>query len=201
MPRMPACALPKYPPGFIPTSATGRRICRSFRDGWRHLRFMLTYAPDWLYLGPGLLMFVVGLVGMAWLAGGPVTMGGLRMGIHFLALFSLLALLGGNVVGFGVFAKVTNERRNPIPPFSAIGQLLCAFTLERGLLAGLALLLGGVAVIVAILAEWLARGGGAMAETVHLAFFATTVTVIGVNMMFGSFLLYLLREVWQGGAE
>lgn len=167
---------------------------RSFRDGWRHLRFMLTYAPDWLYLAPGLGMFGTGLLGMGLLAGGPVVLGGVKMGIHFLAIFSLLTLLGANVVGFGVFAKVLNQWLRPLSPTSATGKLLGIFTLERGLLSGLAMVVGGLAVIAAILAEWLARGRGDMTDTVHLAFFGTTVVVLGVNFMFGSFLLYLLRD-------
>lgn len=167
---------------------------RSFRDGWRHLRFMLTYAPDWLYLAPGLGMFGAGLLGMGLLAGGPVVVGGVRMGVHFLALFSLLTLLGANVVGFGVFAKVLNQWLCPLSPTSATRKLLGFFTLERGLLSGLAMVVGGLAVIAAILAEWLARARGDMTDTVHLAFFGTTVVVLGVNLMFGSFLLYLLRD-------
>jgi len=171
---------------------------RSFRDGWRHLRFMLTYAPDWLYLVPGLVMTILGLTGMAVLARGPVFLGGFPMGIHFLAVFSLLTMLGTNVVGFGVFAKLVNEVRCPILPGSILGRLLQVFTLERGLLAGTSLMLGGLAVILAILAEWLARGRGSMPETVHLAFLATTVIVLGVNLVFGAFLLYLQRDKSEG---
>lgn len=167
---------------------------RSFRDGWRHLRFMLTYAPDWLYLAPGLVMFSLGLTGMGLLAGGPVVVGGFRMGIHFLAIFSLLVLLGVNVLGFGVLAKVLNEARCPIRPSSATAKLLGWFTLERGVLVGMVMAMSGLTVIGAILVEWLARARGDMAETVHLAFLATTVVVLGVNLVFGSFLLYLLQD-------
>lgn len=167
---------------------------RSFRDGWRHLRFMLTYAPDWLYLAPGFAMAFLGLAGMALLARGPVSIGGFSMGIHFLAAFSLLAMLGTNVVGFGVFAKLINKVRCPILPNSVLGQLLQVSTLERGLLAGLSLMLVGLAVIFAIMAEWIARDRGAMSDTVHLAFLATTMIVLGVNLMFGAFLFDLLRN-------
>ncbi|HRD89032.1 glycosyltransferase family 2 protein [Accumulibacter sp.] len=167
---------------------------RSFRDGWRHLRFMITYAPDALYLVPGLSMLGVGISGMALLAGGPTEIAGFHLGIHFLALASLLTLLGANVAGFGILAKVLNARRCPIPPQSAVGKVLRMFTLERGLVAGVALSFAGLAVNGAILAEWLARSRGDMAETVHLAFVATTLLVFGVNLMFGSFLLYLLRD-------
>lgn len=167
---------------------------RSFRDGWRHLRFMITYAPDALYLVPGLMMLSVGAAGMALLSAGPTDIAGFHLGIHFVALSCLLTLLGANVVGFGVFAKVLNAHRCPIPPQSTVAGLLRIFTLERGLLAGISLSLGGLAVNGAILAEWLARGRGDMPETVHLVFVATTFLVLGVNIMFASFLLYLLHE-------
>lgn len=173
---------------------------RSFRDGWRHLRFMLTYAPDWLYLLPGLLMLLCGLLGMGLLLGGPVIVGGFPMGIHFLAVFSLMSLLGANVLGFGVIAKVVSESRFSIPPGPAMTLLLRLFTLERGLLAGLFMFLGGFAVVLAILVEWLGEGRGDMSQTVHLAFVSTTVMVLGVNLVFGSFLLYLLHD-GRGGRQ
>lgn len=167
---------------------------RSFRDGWRHLRFMLTYAPDALYLLPGFGMLLCGMLGVGLLAGGAATVGGLHLGIHFLALFSLLTLLGANVVGFGVLARVLNATRNPIGTDSLFGRLIDAFTLERGLLAGGAMVIGGIAMDAAILTEWLARNRGDLGETVHLAFAATTVVVLGVNVAFGSFLLYMCLE-------
>ncbi len=167
---------------------------RSFRDGWRHLRFMITYAPDALYLVPSLFMLGVGFVGMALLSSGPTDIAGFHVGIHFLALSSLLTLLGANVAGFGILAKALNASRCAISPQSAVGRLLRIFTLERGLLAGLTLAAGGLAVNGAILAQWLARERGDMPETVHLAFVAATVLVLGINLAFGSFLLYMAQE-------
>lgn len=167
---------------------------RSFRDGWRHLRFMLTYAPDWLYLVPGLLLVLPGVLGLIVLSGGAATVGGVRLGIHFLALSSLLTMLGGNVIGFGVLAKVYNSSRCPIPQDSMIARLLRQFTLERGILAGGALVIGGTAVDAAILLEWLARSRSEMGETVHLAFVASTLVVVGINLVFGSFLLRMMQE-------
>ena len=167
---------------------------RSFRDGWRHLRFLLTYAPDYLYLAPGFLLAVVGCIGMAVLAAGPTTVGGLKLGIHFLALASLLALLGMNVMGFGVLAKVLNARRCPLPDGSPVAWLMHHYTLERGLLAGALLLVIGLAGDGWILAEWLVRQRGSMEDTVHFAFVASTLCVIGVNLLFGAFLLRMVQE-------
>jgi glycosyltransferase involved in cell wall biosynthesis len=167
---------------------------RSFRDGWRHLRFMLTYAPDWLYLTPGGLMFLLGMTGMAVLASGPVQIGNFNLGIHFLALSSLLSLLGANIVGFGLLARLINARRNPIRENSDFGRLLSWFSLERGLIIGGAFAFVGLSIDLWLLIEWIASGFGDMAGTVHLAFVATTIVLLGVNAAFASFLFNMLRD-------
>lgn len=167
---------------------------RSFRDGWRHLRFMLTYAPDWLYLLPGGLLSLIGVVGMALLASGPLVVGTMRLGIHFLALASLFAILGCNVIGFGLLARLTNARRNPVVENSNFGRLLKHFTLERGLVFGVGLAASGLAIDSWILLEWISRGYGDMSDTVHVAFVASTIFVLGVNSVFGVFLLNMVRE-------
>lgn len=166
---------------------------RSFRDGWRHLRFMLTYAPDWLYLYPGGLIFLLGLVGMALLASGPIQIGKISLGIHFIALASLFTLLGANVLVFGLFARLMAARRNPISGDSAVGRLLAWFNLEHGLIIGGGLAAGGLAVDGWVLSVWIASGFGDMAGTVHPAFVATTLMLLGVNAAFASFLFNMLR--------
>jgi glycosyltransferase involved in cell wall biosynthesis len=171
---------------------------RSFRDGWRHLRFMLTYAPDWLYLLPGGLLSFIGVLGMALLVPGPLVVGNMRLGIHFLALASLFAILGCNVIGFGLLARLTNARRNPIAADSNFGRLLKHFTLERGLVVGVGLAASGLAIDSWILLEWISRGFGDMSDTVHVAFVASTIFVLGVNSAFGVFLLNMVREEAAG---
>lgn len=171
---------------------------RSFRDGWRHLRFMLTYAPDWLYLVPGGLLSAIGVIGMLLLAPGPLAVGGVKLGIHYLALSSLFALLGANVIGFGLLARLINARRDPITPDSSFGRLLKIFTLERGLVIGGLLAGSGLAIDGWILLEWISRGYGDMSGTVHVAFVASTVFLLGVNALFGVFLFNMVRDEEAG---
>lgn len=175
----------------------------SFRDGWRHLRFILTYAPDVLYFAPGSFLFTSGIIGTALLAKGPIFLWGFPLGIHFLALASLLTLLGLNLIGFGALAKLINSRRNPFVLTSGLfGSFIRAFTLERGLLLGLLLILSGLAADIWILTEWISRHRGAMADTVHQAFASTTVIVSGLDVLFGSFLFrMLLDETSDSGIE
>jgi len=171
---------------------------RSFRDGWRHLRFIMTYAPDWLYILPGGFLSLLGVLGMTMLAFGPITVGGVSLGIHFLALASMFTILGSNVVGFGLLARLINARRKPIRPDSGFGRLLSAFSLERGLMLG-GLLAGiGLAIDIGIFLEWISRSHGGMAGTVHLAFVASTVLVLGINLIFGTFLFNMVREERAG---
>ena len=82
---------------------------RSFRDGWRHLRFIMMYAPDYLYLAPGVAMLGLGSLLLGLLALGPMDLAGLHFGIHFVALGAMLALIGFNVLNLGVLAKVVRR--------------------------------------------------------------------------------------------
>ena len=161
---------------------------RSFRDGWRHLRFILSYGPNHLFMAPGAALLLPGALLVGVLASGPITLGGHYFGIHFLALGCLLTLLGYNVINLGLFAKVIVMRgQSRLSDWARNG-----FTLERGLLTGLAIAAIGVAVDVRLLLRWLAPGAGDMSDSVHPVFVATLAIVVGVNVMFSSFLLSLM---------
>jgi glycosyltransferase involved in cell wall biosynthesis len=165
---------------------------RSFRDGWRHLRFILTYTPDYLYFAPGLSMLAAGLLLLALLSSGPIQLGGLHIGIHFVALGAMLALIGLNILNFGLLAKVVLARRYDQMHSRTVRWLLKRYTLEAGLVAGAVLFAVGVGIDGWILAKWLAAGRGSMEETVHLAFVGATSAVLGINVALGSFLLSLI---------
>jgi glycosyltransferase involved in cell wall biosynthesis len=165
---------------------------RTFRDGWRHLRFILTHAPDYLYLGPGALLLGSGLLLQLLLVRGPVEFGGMYFGTHYLALGALLALVGFNVINLGVLAKAVMAQRYPALRSHMLGLLTGRYTLEIGLIAGALMMLSGLVVDGAILAERLANPGVPMESTVHLAFFATTIVGLGLNLLFSSFLLAMV---------
>lgn len=165
---------------------------RSFRDGWRHLRFILTYAPDYLYLAPGALMLALGLLLEVLLSRGPVTLLGVYLGIHFLALGSLLTLAGFNVINLGVLAKTLMAQRYSGIKSRTVRIISQKFSLESGLITGVALTLAGTVMDVVIVAKWLAEFGAPMEATVHLAFVATTALVLGLNLICSAFLLNLI---------
>jgi glycosyltransferase involved in cell wall biosynthesis len=168
---------------------------RTFRDGWRHLRFMLTYAPDYLFLAPGLALLAAGLWLQLLLARGPVDLGGVHLGIHYVALGALLALAGFNVLNLGVLAKTLMVQRYPALRSRIAAFATRRFTLEGGLVVGGGLMLTGLAIDATILAHWTGNPGEPMPGTVHLAFVATTVLVLGLNLVFSSFLLNMMLEV------
>jgi glycosyltransferase involved in cell wall biosynthesis len=165
---------------------------RTFRDGWRHLRFILTYAPDHLYLVPGIGMLGLGAALMVLLAQGPIVISGLYLGIHFLALGSLVTLVGFNILSLGVLAKAIMAWRHKGLVSRTVRFFGRRHALESGLLAGAALGLIGLVTDVRIVSTWLANYGAPMDATVHLAFVATTLLVLGVNVMFTSFLLNMI---------
>jgi glycosyltransferase involved in cell wall biosynthesis len=162
---------------------------RSFRDGWRHLRFIFTYAPNYLYLAPGGLMMLMGLALVAALARGPIIVAGQYVGIHFLALGCVLTLTGYNIVHLGVIAKVIAASQIAQAGSRISRWALNAFTLEGGLIAGALMFLAGLAIDGATLWKWLEHGRGPQEESVHIAFVATLLIVLGLNIVFSSFLL------------
>jgi hypothetical protein len=162
---------------------------RSFRDGWRHLRFILTYAPNYLYLAPGGLMALVGLVLVAMLARGPIVLGGQYLGVHFLALGCVLSLMGFNIVHLGILAKVIAASQIASFDSRLSRWALNAFTLEGGLIAGVLMFLLGIGIDGWILWQWLGHDRGPQDRTVHVAFVAGLLIVLGINTIFSSFLL------------
>ncbi|WP_225438554.1 glycosyltransferase family 2 protein [Candidatus Frankia nodulisporulans] len=164
----------------------------SLRDGWRHLRFMLLLAPRHLFVLPGLVLLVLGLLGQAVLLPGALDVGFHRLDLHFSVLFALTALLGWQVVLLGVCADVHNHtagwperRRWPLP------QIHRSFTLERGLALGGLLFGFGFVVDVVVLIRWLANDLGPLDE-MRPALLAMTLMVLGAQTAFGSFFLRLL---------
>jgi glycosyltransferase involved in cell wall biosynthesis len=164
---------------------------RTFRDGWRHLRFIMTYAPNHLYLAPGALMFFSGLILMLFLVRGPLIIGRFYIGIHFLALGLLLTMVGLNIITQGLVAKVYLGDESPGLKNKIVNWLTRYFTLERGLLFGGLLFSVGFLVDLYLLYRWIFLGG-AMTTSIHLAFVATGLLSVGCNIIFFSFLLWML---------
>ena len=124
---------------------------RSWRDGWRHLRFLLLHSPNWLFIYPGLLLSVLGAVFGAMLLKGPISIGGIVLDIHSLLYSATVFLIGLQMLSLGCFTKIFHNRLyssgEKIPWYAAI-------TLEKGLVIGALLLIGGVFGSVMSVAGW-----------------------------------------------
>jgi hypothetical protein len=166
---------------------------RSFRDGWRHLRFILAQAPNYTYLVPAALSLTVGLLGVTLLAGGPIRLGGVFIGPHFLALASMLVLVGFNILALGLLAKVIVCLQMPEARDRIVEWLRRKFCLEFGLCLGGALVIAGFVIDSILLYRWLSVAGS-MEATVPVAFLGTTCITLGLNAVFVAFLLTLALE-------
>jgi len=167
----------------------GESKLSSFRDGWRHLRFLLVHSPTHLFVIPGAVMAVLGaFVSITVLAQLDVL--GRAWDLHSMIGGALLLIVGTQIVGLGLCAHAygTYFMGEKDPWFDRARE---RFRLEHGLLVGGGLLLIGAAVGAGIVITWAQRGFGELAET-RLAVMTATLIIVGIQVVFSSFLLSIL---------
>lgn len=164
---------------------------RSFRDGWRHLRFMLLFSPTYLFLIPGALSMLIGLVPLVVLGLGPRVIGSLHFDVHYMVVGSLLTILGFQIVTTGLFAKAYSHAARLYAPDRTLQMLMRFFSLERGLVVGCVLFVAGFALDASILVKWLRSGMGSL-DAIRPAIQASTLMIIGAQTVFSSFFLSML---------
>jgi glycosyltransferase involved in cell wall biosynthesis len=167
---------------------------RSFRDGWRHLRFLLLLCPTWLYLIPAGLLLSAGLGLMTWLSGGKRDIGGVGLDVHTILFGALCVLLGYQTLWLGAYAKIYGWTSGLLPAETFSTRLFRYLNLERGLLVGAVLLLIGLGFNVWLVREWYGRNLGALEveRTLRYALWGFTTMVLGVQTIYGSFFLSML---------
>jgi glycosyltransferase involved in cell wall biosynthesis len=168
---------------------------RSWRDGWRHLRFLLLFSPRWLFLYTGIAMFGLGLLGMILLEPGPLPLPGFTLDIHSLLYSAVLVIVGYQSVLFWIFCKTLNMTHHMLAPDPNFARLHDALTLERSLLFALALLVIGLGLGVAATLGWGRAGFGALApeHTMRLAIPSATLILLAVSTASMAFFLSFLR--------
>ena len=171
----------------------GESKLRSFRDGWRHLRFMLLLSPTPLFLVPGLAALLLGFAGLFVLLPGPLRVAGFVLDYHFMFVASALAILGVQLVLLGLAAKAYVSGERSIRADRWLTLLDRHFTLERGLLVGLGLVAAGLGINGWILSSWLSGGRGQL-FAVRPALLGLTLIVVGAQGVFGSFFISMLRD-------
>src|SRR5882762_6783043 len=166
---------------------------RSFRDGWRHLRFMLLYAPNWLFLLPGAAFMLVGLALVFWLLPGPRAITPrITLDLHTMIFGVIFTLLGAQILSIGAFAKVFSyaERFDRSGTVS-LKRVLKRVTLESGLLLGGVLFLAGFAGCAWVTWQWVASGFGPLEQVRQVLFWAMWL-FLGLQIIFASFFLSML---------
>lgn len=165
---------------------------RSWRDGWRHLRFMLLYAPNWLFLLPGTLLVVLGLFLVFWLLPGPRAITPrVILDVHTMIFGVIFTLLGVQILSIGAFAKVFSYAERFDHGNISLERALAHVKLESGLLLGGVLFLAGFAGCAWIVWGWVASGFGPLYEIRQVLFWSMWL-FIGIQVAFGSFFLSML---------
>jgi hypothetical protein len=167
---------------------------RSWRDGWRHLRFLLLFSPRWLFLYPGVITFFVGLLISLWLLPGPQTIGRWTFDVDTLTYSLGLVLIGAHISVFAVSARVFGTQEGFLPPNPKFERIFNYVNLEVGLIFGCTLLLIGFVILGYAIHIWHGADFGDLApqRMLRLTLPSATCFMLGVEAIFGSFFLSLL---------
>jgi len=167
----------------------GESKLSSFRDGWRHLRFLLVHSPNHLFIAPGAILAGLGTL-IVVVVGAGVNFFGRAWGVHALIGGALLMIVGTQVLALGLCAHAygTYFMGEQDPWFD---RMRSRFRLEHGLLLGSMFALVGLVMGGLIVATWIAHGFGSLADE-HLAVIAATLLIVGIQIFFSSFLLSIL---------
>jgi glycosyltransferase involved in cell wall biosynthesis len=173
---------------------------RTFRDGWRHLRFIMLSAPNWLFLLPGGLLMALGVGLVLWLLPGPAFAGRVELNTNTMSLAMMLVLLGMHIVSIGVFVKVFCYTERFSRTELSLARWLKRVKLEHGLVLGAILVVSGLTGDAIVLWQWAARGFGHL-DAVRTVFFCSLSFFLGVEVLFSSVFLSMLgisRDTYIG---
>ncbi len=174
---------------------------RTWRDGWRHLRFLLMFSPRWLFLYPGLVLIALGAIGSAVLFPGPLMLtADFGLDEHTFLVSAMAILVGVQVVGFGVIARHFAAANGFLPRSRRLDALLSAVTLERGLIIALGAVAAGLAGVAWSLWQWALVDFGPLTApaVMRVLTFAAVFIAIGVQLAFTVFLLGIIDLPLRG---
>ncbi len=155
-------AIAEVPTTLHPDGRSRPPHLRSWRDGWRHLRFLLLFCPKWLFFYPGLLLFAAGLASMAWLLSEPRTVLGVEFGVNTMAFSMAAVVCGFEAIFFVAFARAVAGDLRVLPRDPLVERLRRFWTLERGLLIGCAVFAIGLAAAIVAVGSWGKQSFGAL---------------------------------------
>jgi hypothetical protein len=169
---------------------------RTWRDGWRHLRFLLIYAPKFLFLYPGLALALTGLVGTLALVPGDLRVGGVELGVHTMIFAAMAVLMGSQLIGLSVMARRYGAIAGMWPESGLMRRVRNWFTVERACLIGGSMLAVGIGGAITATAIWAAKGFGALdpAALMRLTIPSMLLGCVGLQMVVTAFFIGLLDQ-------
>lgn len=184
----------EVPTTLVPDGRNRPPHLRTWRDGWRHLRFLLLYSPRWLFLYPGFLLMGIGMIAGAWLLPGPRKVGSVVFDFHSLLYASLSMFLGFQCIAFAVFTKIFAISEGLLPPDPRLNKMFRYVTLEVGLAVGMGLVLLGLGASVYAVHGWRLHQFGELnpENTMRVVVPATLALGLGTQIIFSSFFLSVL---------
>jgi glycosyltransferase involved in cell wall biosynthesis len=170
---------------------------RSWRDGWRHLRFRLLFSPRWLFFYPGVMLMLAGLIVGTWLLGGARTVGGVVFNVHTLLYAAMAILLGFQAVEYATFTKVYAISEGLLPEDSRLNWLFRYVTLEVGLVVGAILMLLGLGGTIWAFVIWGDQSFGPIdtSRMMRLVIPSVLSLTIGFDIVLSTFFLSVLRSL------
>ena len=168
---------------------------KPWRDGWRHLRFMVLYSPRWLFLAPGLLLSALGVIFAAALSVQNLKIAGIELNVGTLMMACMAVVVGFQLVAFAFFTRVFAVAEGLLPEDPKLTRVFKIFTLEKGIVAGLAVLLVGTILFLRALWLWRQAHFGllpSMEENLRRLIPAATLMILGVQGVFSSFFMSVL---------
>jgi glycosyltransferase involved in cell wall biosynthesis len=184
----------EVPTALSPDGRSRPPHLRTWRDGWRTLRFFLLYSPRWLFLYPGLALMFVGAALGLWLLPAQRTIGVVTFDVHTLLYCAAMVLLGFQAVAFAVFTKMFAITEGLLPPDPALDRIFRYVNLEVGLGAGSSLIVAGMATSVSAVRIWEAQHFGQLdyPHTMRIVIPGALLLILGVQTIFASFFLSVL---------
>jgi glycosyltransferase involved in cell wall biosynthesis len=185
----------EVPTALSPDGRSRPPHLRSWRDGWRHLRFLLLYSPRWLFFNPGLLLMAVGLLVGLWLLPGPRIIGNITFDVHTLLYTMAATVIGFQSVIFAIFTKTFAITEGLHPKDSRIDKWFRFFTLEKGLLTGAAFMIIGLIGSLYALSDWGSRLFGPLdpVHTLRIVIPSVLLLILGFQTILSSFFLSVLE--------
>jgi glycosyltransferase involved in cell wall biosynthesis len=167
---------------------------KPWRDGWRHLRFMLLFSPQWLFLAPGIFLSAIGIIFAAALSLENIKIGGVAFDVGTLVIACMTIIIGFQLVAFAFFTKVFAIAEGLLPDDPKFSRAFKFFNLEKGILTGLAVLLAGIFLSGRAVWIWKQSGFGDLSpeENLRRLIPAATLIVLGIQSIFSSFFMSAL---------